>query len=160
MSARVRILCASVTFGARERRAFADLNYEWIRHYFEVEAEDTRVLEDPEGEILGIGGEIFLAELDGDLLGVAAMIPNSHGFELAKMAVSPALRGSGLGRALMDACLAFAKARGAKEVELLTNTILSPARGLYESSGFVALPQMEDTRYSRGNLQMVLKLDD
>lgn len=160
MSAGVTILRASTTFGARERRAFADLNYEWIRHYFEVETEDTRVLEDPDGEILECGGEIFLAELEGELLGTAAMIPNAHGFELAKMAVSPASRGAGLGRALMDACLAFAKERGAKEVDLLTNTVLAPARALYESSGFVALPQMEDTRYSRGNLQMVLKLED
>ena len=94
------------------------------------------------------------------LLGTAAMIPDAHGFELAMMAVSPASRGAGLGRALMDACLAFAKERGAKEVDLLTNTVLAPARALYESSGFVALPQMEDTRYSRGNLQMVLKLED
>ena len=150
---------ASPSFEARDKAAFAALNYEWIRHYFAVESEDTRVLENPRREILDVGGEIFFAEVDGEILGTAAMIPTPAGFELAKMAVSPRSRGTGLGRQLMAACITFAEDRGAYEVELVTNTVLAPARALYESAGFVALPQIEDDRYARGNLQMVLRLD-
>ena len=41
---------------------------------------------------------------------------------------------------------------------LLTNDVLEPAMRLYLSFGFEQLPTMTDTRYSRGNVEMRLKL--
>ena len=87
------------------------------------------------------------------------MIPIDHGFELAKMAVSPARQGNGVGRRLMSACLDFARAADASEIMLVTNTVLEPAVTLYESVGFEALDAIEDDRYARGNLEMRLRLD-
>jgi ribosomal protein S18 acetylase RimI-like enzyme len=46
-------------------------------------------------------------------------------------------RGSGLGRALMDAAIARARERGARRMELDTNDTNAPAIALYESFGFV-----------------------
>jgi ribosomal protein S18 acetylase RimI-like enzyme len=46
-------------------------------------------------------------------------------------------RGSGLGRALMDAAIARARERGARRMELDTSDRNAPAIALYESLGFV-----------------------
>jgi ribosomal protein S18 acetylase RimI-like enzyme len=57
--------------------------------------------------------------------------------EVSGIAVDPALRRRGVGRALVDAAIAEARARGARR---LTLRVLAPndgARRLYESAGFV-----------------------
>ena len=41
-----------VPYAPAYRAAFRDLNLEWITAHFEVEEEDRRVLNDPEGETL------------------------------------------------------------------------------------------------------------
>ena len=58
----------------------------------------------------------------------------------------------------MQACIQFANDRNADEIVLITNDVLAPALGLYTRSGFVAMPANSDTRYSRGNLEMRLRL--
>ncbi|MEM7076995.1 MAG: GNAT family N-acetyltransferase [Pseudomonadota bacterium] len=152
-----------IGYDPRFRTAFAALNYEWIERYFAVEQEDRLALEDPEGYALNKGGEIFFVVEDDTAVGTVAMVPDKESndpgvWELAKMAVRPDRQGYGYSRLLMDACVDFARARNAKEIMLVTNDVLTPALGLYTSSGFVAQPQMTDQRYSRGNLQMRLRL--
>ena len=153
-----------VTYEPQYAGAFSDLNKEWIEAYFEVEAEDIKVLSNPEGYVMAGGGEIFFA-LDVDqgaeptVVGTVAMINTEDGvFELAKMAVAPSAQGRGISRLLMTACIDFARARKAREIFLVTNDVLLPAMALYEKSGFVRLPQIEDARYSRGNTEMRLEL--
>ena len=157
-----------VTYEPRYAAAFSDLNKEWIEAYFELEAEDLKALSNPEGYVLSGGGEIFFALADPEqggadgtpeVVGTVAMIKTKAGvFELAKMAVAPREQGKGISRLLMTACIDFAKEKKASEIFLVTNDILLPAMGLYEKSGFVRLPQIEDARYSRGNTQMRLVL--
>jgi GNAT superfamily N-acetyltransferase len=55
---------------------------------------------------------------------------------LAELYVRPPLRGQGRGRALMDAVLAFARERGAGDLELNTGEDDTAARALYERFGF------------------------
>lgn len=55
---------------------------------------------------------------------------------LAELYVVPDRRGNGLGRALMDRTLAFARDRGADHVDLGTSEDDTAARALYESLGF------------------------
>lgn len=166
-----------VTYEPQYADAFADLNREWIEAYFELEAEDIKVLSNPEGYVLAGGGEIFFAldaaisgpdgtdGLSGDnnnpprVVGTVAMVKTADRvFELAKMAVSPSAQGRGISHLLMTACVDFARAQNASEIFLVTNDILLPAMGLYEKSGFVRLPKIEDARYSRGNTEMRLVL--
>jgi len=159
-----------VTYKPQYAEAFSDLNKEWIETYFELESEDTKVLSNPEGYVLAGGGEIFFAlDLDLDnvnsadevaqIVGTVAMINTTGGvFELAKMAVAPSAQGKGISRLLMTACIDFARSKNATEIFLVTNDLLLPAMGLYEKSGFVRLPQIEDARYTRGNTEMRLLL--
>ncbi len=62
----------------------------------------------------------------------------SQGLEcyLAELYVVPAMRGRGLGRALMQRAIELARERGADHMELGTGEQDVAARGLYESLGF------------------------
>jgi ribosomal protein S18 acetylase RimI-like enzyme len=55
---------------------------------------------------------------------------------LEELYVVPQLRGSGLGRALLEAAMETARAEGADSIELNTSETDVAARGLYESVGF------------------------
>jgi GNAT superfamily N-acetyltransferase len=147
-----------VPYSSRHRERFRELNLAWITEHFRVEEADRRALDDPEGYILGHGGCIFMAEVEGRIVGGCALLRNDDGsFELAKMAVDPAIRGQGVGRALGEAAIARARSLGARHVELLSNTRLIPAIALYRSLGFVEAP-LPATDYERANIKMVLEL--
>src|ERR1700747_1050528 len=84
-----------------EATAFRTLNEEWISRYFTLEKADRETLNDPENKILKKGGCIFMAYLGDRAVGCVALIPIGGGvYELSKMAVSPELRGLGIGRRL------------------------------------------------------------
>jgi ribosomal protein S18 acetylase RimI-like enzyme len=61
--------------------------------------------------------------------------PNAHSY-LEELYVVPALRGQGIGRALLDAAIEAARTEGATHMELGTSENDEAARALYESSGF------------------------
>ncbi|MEM7216921.1 MAG: GNAT family N-acetyltransferase [Pseudomonadota bacterium] len=160
MAAATEVSVEVVGYQPRLAEAFARLNRAWIERYFEMEAEDEKSLGDPEGYVINDGGEIFFTLVDGEPVGCVAMVPVGGGvFELAKMAVAAGQQGRGLGRLLMNACIRFAKERGAREIYLVTNDVLTPAMGLYRSSGFIER-RMTDVRYTRGNTEMRLQLGD
>jgi len=148
-----------VEFEVRHADAFRALNEAWIGKHFALEPSDNKVLGDPQGQILAPGGAIFMAlDEEDEPIGTVALIRmEDGGFEVAKMTVSEAARGSGLGRALMDACIAHARALGAPRLYLETNSALAPARALYAACGFVELPPRE-TPYARADVFMELKL--
>lgn len=81
------------------RDDFIRLNSEWIEIFFCLEESDLKILGDPEGEIIRKGGEIFLALTGGKAVGCCALVchPDTGRYELAKMAVSPAAQGKGIG---------------------------------------------------------------
>src|SRR5580693_4754963 len=105
--------------------AFRTLNEEWITRHFTLEEKDRETLGDPENSILLKGGYIFMAHAGADPVGCVALIPMSDGvYELSKMAVSPHLRGQGIGRRLLQHALVQAKCLGAKSLFLGSNTRL------------------------------------
>jgi GNAT superfamily N-acetyltransferase len=76
----------------------------------------------------------------GEVVGVASVAPEAHSsdprpgdWRLRGMATVPAVRGTGAGQALLDACVAAAGARGARRVWC---TARVPAAGFYERFGF------------------------
>ena len=147
-----------VPYAPRHRERFRELNLAWIMEHFRVEDADRRALDDPEGYILGHGGHIFIAEAGGRVVGGCALLRNDDGsFELAKMVVDGSVRGQGVGRALGEAAIDMARSLGASQVELLSNTSLTPAISLYRSLGFVEAP-LPPNDYERANIRMVLEL--
>lgn len=143
-----------VEFEPRHAEAFRVLNEAWISKYFTLEAKDREVLNDPQGKILEKGGRIFMALQDGAAVGCVALLKmDDGGYEVAKMTVSEDLRGSGLGRQLMQRCIDAGAEMGAKRLYLETNSGLGPALGLYRAMGFRDLEPCE-TEYSRCDVWM------
>jgi GNAT superfamily N-acetyltransferase len=138
--------------------AFRALNREWIARYFAIEPIDNDMLDNPEGYILAPGGHILMAQYGGELVGTCALLkePDSV-YELAKMAVSPRFQGLGIGRTLGEAILEKARQLEARQVELLSNSRLTPALALYEKLGFRHVP-VTPTAYQRTDVKMVLDL--
>ena len=91
--------------------------------------------------LLGEGDTAVLLVGDGpDGLAVLRFRPSiwSEGLEcyLAELYVAPISRGRGLGRALMEEAIAYARGRGADYMDLNTGEDDVAARRLYESLGF------------------------
>ena len=86
------------------------------------------------------------------LLGTCAMYPlETHVFELRKMYLSPASRGRGLGKQLLDVALAWVRARGGTTIVLDTAEAMTRAIAFYEANGFVRDDaQIRGARCSRG----------
>ncbi|WP_375436740.1 GNAT family N-acetyltransferase [uncultured Hymenobacter sp.] len=137
---------------------FRALNEEWITQFFAMEAPDYQMLDKPQHYILEPGGAILMAEHQGQLVGTCALLHEGHGvFELAKMAVSPAAQGLGIGYALGQAAVAKARQLGAHQLELLSNSRLTPALALYRKLGFRHVPAPAGP-YQRTDVKMVLDL--
>jgi N-acetylglutamate synthase-like GNAT family acetyltransferase len=146
--------------------AFRTLNEEWISRYFVLEPKDREVLNNPEREILGKGGRIFLVFVkDGAqerAVACVALIPMGNGvYELSKMAVSPELRGQGIGRRLIEYAIVEAKSLGAKSLFLGSNSVLKNAVHLYESVGFKHVPpeRLPEMHYARADVFMEMDLE-
>lgn len=148
-----------VDFEPRHASAWKALNEAWISRHFAIEPVDAEVLDDPQGKVIAPGGHIFIAEdANGSPVGcVGLKAMDDGGFEVVKMTVTEAARGTGLGRLLMDACIARARAAGAPRLYLESNSGLGAALGLYRAAGFVDLPA-SDTPYVRADVFMELKL--
>lgn len=143
-----------VEFEPRHAEAFRVLNEAWISKYFVLEPKDREVLNDPQGKIIDKGGRIFMAVRDGEAVGCVALLKmDDGGYEVAKMTVSETLRGSGLGKLLMQRCIEVGEELGATRLYLETNSSLAPALGLYRAMGFKDLAPVE-TPYARADVFM------
>ncbi|MBD8898620.1 GNAT family N-acetyltransferase [Rhodanobacter sp. DHG33] len=87
---------------------------------------------------------MFGAFEHGELAGFVALIHPQraklrHGVELAGMYVAPAWRRHGLGRALLQAVIAHARAiDGVRQIGLGVNATNAAAKALYASAGFAS----------------------
>ncbi|WP_300379248.1 GNAT family N-acetyltransferase [Henriciella sp.] len=142
--------------------AFKALNLAWIEQMFDVEASDLAQLDDPQATIIDLGGRVLIAEVDGEPVGTAGLVAgHAPGtLELVKMSARDDMRGKGVGKALMAACIETAREVGAKCIWLESNRKLDAALGLYKAAGFRELTgeEMADTPYTRCDIQMVLEL--
>ncbi|MBV8518343.1 MAG: GNAT family N-acetyltransferase [Acidobacteria bacterium] len=146
-----------VRYRPEYRHDFERLNRLWLEEHALLEPVDLEYLRDPEGKILANGGEVFFAVDENRVVGTCAAIRVSdRTFELAKLAVDPAIRGRGLGRHLCETVLAYAREHGAQEIVLTSHTSLSSAIRLYESLAFRHAPLPDDVRYATANVFMRL----
>ena len=93
-------------------------------------------------------GALLIACSDTELAGCVAMRPSSAGgAELKRLYVRTPWRGSGLGKALVEAVVERARAGGYLTLRLDTLATMAPAMRLYERMGFAETgPYHEATR--------------
>jgi DNA-binding MarR family transcriptional regulator/predicted GNAT family N-acyltransferase len=151
-----------VAYESQYQEVFRRLNELWITEYWQLEPHDVECLSDPQRSILDKGGYIFVALYREMPVGVCALCTMDHPlyhYELAKLAVDPAVRGKGIGLVLCEAVIAKAKSLGAKVLFLESNTRLKPAIHTYKKLGFRELAEYHPA-YERGDIQMELYLND
>ena len=92
-------------------------------------------------------GQVFVAERDGAILGFAAVLPREDGdTELDGLFVEPDLWSRGVGRALVEYCVALARSHGAAFLHVVGNP---HAEGFYRRCGFERFGTI-DTRFGPG----------
>ncbi len=150
-------------FQPSDAEAFRALNEAWITREFALEDEDRRVLADPQGVYVETGGDVLMAVVGAQPVGCVALLwHDARTLEICKMTVAADHRGTGLGRALLEAAIARCRALGAREVYLESGRKLTPAISLYRSMGFQELADGEGhpSPYARCDIRMRLSLAD
>lgn len=117
--------------------------------YYDMLAHVGRLAERPSTQLLValagnqlVGGVVFISDMaQYGSGGSATRETDAAGFRL--LAVDPKARGMGVGKALADACIAQAKARGLKQVIIHTTRAMTVAWEMYERMGFERSPDLD-----------------
>ena len=81
--------------------------------------------------------QCWVAERAGLMAGAVMLVDAGDNVgQLRLLHVEPWARGLGIGSALVEECVGFARAAGYHTIRLWTHTVLTPARRIYEKAGF------------------------
>ncbi|HEU4352648.1 MAG TPA: helix-turn-helix domain-containing GNAT family N-acetyltransferase [Burkholderiales bacterium] len=79
----------------------------------------------------------WIAEMAGEPVGSVFVVKQSRAVaKLRLLIVEPKARGRGLGKRLVEECIAFARGKGYRKLVLWTQSNLAAARAIYAKSGF------------------------
>ena len=81
----------------------------------------------------------WIAEVDGRHVGHVFLVKHpsqAHTAKLRLLFVEPSARGTGLGHALVNECVRFARTAGYRKIVLWTQSMLTAAHRIYQAAGF------------------------
>jgi DNA-binding MarR family transcriptional regulator/GNAT superfamily N-acetyltransferase len=103
----------------------------------------------------------WIAVRDGDRIGSVFLVKGSEPGQarLRLLQVDSSARGLGVGKLLVDECVAFAKAARYDRIALWTQSSLTVARSIYEKSGFVRISEERHTLFGPELIGEIWELD-
>jgi GNAT superfamily N-acetyltransferase len=102
----------------------------------------------------------WIAERDGAVIGSIFLVRESDAVaKLRLLYVDAAARGLGLGKRLVEECVAQARAFGYKKLVLWTNDILSSARRIYVDRGFKLVKEERHHSFGKDLVGQYWELD-
>jgi GNAT superfamily N-acetyltransferase len=94
-------------------------------------------------------GALLLAVSGSTLVGCVFVRPKQEALYIGKLAVRPGLQGSGIGKALVEAARAEARALGLKALELETRIELTENHDAFARLGFIRTAETAHPGYER-----------
>jgi ribosomal protein S18 acetylase RimI-like enzyme len=94
-------------------------------------------------------GRVYVIDVDGVPAALLVLIPEDDAMLLDNVAVSPAARGTGLGRQLIQFAERAALAAGYKTIRLYTHVTMTENIELYRRNGFVETHRLVQKGLSR-----------
>ena len=102
----------------------------------------------------------WIAELDGERAGsVYCTMDSDRVARLRLLFVESWARGQGIGGALVERCIAFAREAGYERITLWTNSSLESARRIYDTAGFRLTAEETSPVFPEGTLAQEYILD-
>lgn len=143
-----------IDYRDKYKKDFEKLNREWLEEHFELEEYDKQLFGNPQEQIIGKGGKIFLAKQNDKVIGTIALIPHSKKeIEISKLCISKLFRGRGFSKLLLDQAIKYAKDNNYQEVIAFSNTKLETALDLYKKYKFES-KKFNDKRYKRVDIKL------
>jgi GNAT superfamily N-acetyltransferase len=113
-----------------------------------VEAVTARIVADFAADAVPGRDAAWVADLDGRRVGsVLCVREDATTARLRLLLVEPDARGLGVGRGLVERCVAFARRAGYERLVLWTNEPLASARHLYLAAGFALVDEERHTEF-------------
>jgi putative acetyltransferase len=138
------------------KNALAEYGLGW-----EPDGADRDVI-DIEQYYLDRGGEFWVIEDDGTIVGTSAYYPcivegncDAKAVEIRKMYLNSKTRGQGLGKYLLGQLERSIFERGYREIRIETASVLTAAVKLYESSGYLPVENVETARCDRAYVKFL-----
>jgi ribosomal protein S18 acetylase RimI-like enzyme len=117
-------------------------------HYVERIRVVPRPMTDDYSEVIK-NCRVTVAESHETMVGVIVLTTNDEGFLIDNVAVDPAHRGQGLGKALLEFAESEARRAGFDSIYLYTREKMTENLALYSTIGYVEYERRLEGKYSR-----------